>query len=171
MRRTFITAAVSLVAIGGWLVGAATSGSAVANHDYERVTDINARGFSYQSCATPPCPIPLVIGVPFEFRGLGANYDAVETLSFTYHTTAGLRLSVAPHLVNSDGSPVQMLDAERYLSPSAKMRSATLSWVLPSLKGGDRYTVFLSVDVVGTPPPTYEYSFSAITTVIEGAPA
>jgi hypothetical protein len=168
MRRALLVTTLSAVAIGGWVLGGAASGSAATNHDYERVADFDHQGYTIH-CDSSPCPVPIFSGVPFDFQTLGASYDAVVTMSFTYQTTAGTRVSVVP-LVGADGVAMTPTDAQRYLPPAAKARSTTVTWLIPSLTAGQGYRVALVATPAGSSPP-YSIRVSDITTVIEGAPA
>jgi hypothetical protein len=167
MRRTLLVTILSMLAIGGWVLGSAAGGSAAANHDYERATDLDHLGYGGQ-CDASPCPVQLVTPWPFTFRSLGASYDAVVTTSFIYQTSAGTRLSVAP-LLGADGVAMTPTGAQRPLPPATKPRSVTLTWVIPSLTGGQGYRLLISAaPTTGAP---YSYRLSEITTVVEGAPA
>jgi hypothetical protein len=155
----------SVVAIAGWILGSAGGGTAAANHDYERATDFDHLGYGIH-CDASPCPVPLFSGFPFTFKTLGASYDAVVTASFTYVTDPGTRLTVAP-FVHTGGIAVTPDNSERSLPPSTKARSTTLTWVIPSLSGGQEYRIAIAVSPASGAP--YGYRISDITTVVEGA--
>lgn len=168
MSKRMIGVALTMVALAGWLVGSAGGGSAVATADYERATSFNHQGYSLH-CTATPCPIPLLTGMPFNFQRLGATYDAVVTISFTYETSVGLRASFTPGLSPNDfGVSPQALT--RYLSPAPKSRSVSLTWVFPSLTGGQEYSLVPGIGPAGT-PSSYDVSITDITMVVEGAPA
>jgi hypothetical protein len=107
--------------------------------------------------------------MPFNFRTLGASYEAIVTISFTYKTSAGLRTTFAP-VLDANGSHVDLPDSTRYLPPAPKRRSVTLTWLVSSLTGGQAYTLFTSTEIEGT-PPLYSVSNTDLTTAVEGAPA
>jgi hypothetical protein len=166
MRKVVLTAALSIFSVAGWVLGSAAGGSAAGTHDYERATGFEHLGYGSQ-CDASPCPVPLFSGMPFTFQTLGASYDAVVTASFTYTTDRGTRLSVSP-LVHTDGIAVTPENSTRYLPPAAKARSVTLTWVIPSLSGGQGYRIAVAASPA-TPAP-YAYRLTDITTVVEGAP-
>jgi hypothetical protein len=161
-------ALLSVVAIVGWLVVSAGGGSAAATADYERTATFDHQGFSID-CTPSSCPVPIVIGMPFTFQTLGASYEALVTISFTYKTSAGLRTTFAP-VLDENGSQVNLPNSIRYLPPAPKRRSVTLTWLIPSLTGGQAYTLFPSAEIVGT-PSSYNVSYTDITVAVEGAPA
>jgi hypothetical protein len=165
MRRTILLTTLSVVAVAGWVLGSAGGGSAAGTHDYERATDVDHLGYGIH-CDAAPCPVPLFSGIPFTFKTLGASYDAVVTASFTYVTDPGTRLSVTPS-VYTGGINVTPDDAKRFVPPSTKARSTTLTWVIPSLAGGQEYRIVVVASPVSAAP--YGYHVSDITTVVEGA--
>ena len=168
MKNRMVAAAVSVAVVTGWLIVSAGGGSAAATADYERATSFDHQGYAID-CSPSSCPVPILLGTPFTFQNLGASFDAVVTISFTYRTSADLRTTFAP-VLETNGSPVSLPDSTRYLPPAPKRRSVTLTWLVPSLTGGQACSLAPSSGVVGT-PSSYRVAYTDITIAVEGAPA
>jgi hypothetical protein len=168
MKKLWMTGAGLFLATTVWL--ASSTGSTGATlADYARATNVDPTEVTIH-CQDGACVIPIIVPWTFQLGSVGTPYDAVVTASFTYKTSKGLKVAASPHLSNGT-TPIVLSDIERPLGPAARARSTTLTWVIPALDANTTYGLDLSVQPIGTPPPTYDISVSDVTLVVEASPA
>ena len=168
MKKLWMTGAGLFLATTVWL--ASSTGSTGATlADYARATNVDPTEVTIH-CEAGACVIPIIVPWTFQLGSVGTPYDAVVTASFTYKTTKGLKVAASPHLLDGSTS-IALSDVDRPLGPAARARSTTLTWVIPALDANTTYGLDLSVQPIGTPPPSYDISVSDVTLVVEAAPA
>ncbi len=168
MKKLWMTGAGLLLATTVWLAGS-TGSTGATLADYTRATSVGTAEVTIH-CVDGACVIPIIVPWTFQLGSVGTPYDAVVTASFTYKTSKGMKVAASPYLL--DGStPIVLSDADRPLGPAARARSTSLTWVIPALDANTTYGLDLSVQPIGTPPPTYDISVSDVTLVVEAAPA
>jgi hypothetical protein len=166
MKKLWMTSAGLVLATTVWL--ASSTGSTGATlADYSRATNVDPTEVAIH-CVNGACVIPLVVPWTFQLGSVGTPYDAVVTASFTYKTSKGLKVAASPDLLDGT-TPIVLTDVDRPLGPAARTRSTSLMWVIPALDANTTYGLNLSVQPIGTPPPTYDISVSDVTLVVEAS--